>query len=391
MRLIYAFITLAFFQFSWSQTEWKHSEITYSDALVQAKEQNKPIFIMLYATWCPHCNLMKSTVFSDSKVIDFLNKNYICVWKDVEKEQGMKLKDRFQTKGLPTFLFLDADETLLYCTKGEKKTDAFMEDATNALNPKMQLPYLKKQFIADPSNPDKCMNYIQTLRKGFDRTVLSEPAHLYLETQRDQQLVSETNWRIISNGVTDIESREFQFVLKNKTAFEKATSPDRVEKKIINIVSELLEPYTETLDTVGYFKKRAIAKTIALQKTDSLIFSFDLTMAERSSNWGLYQRTTMEGTEKYVWNTNSKLIEIGQVYLKNINNESALKKSIEWEKRAIQLNNSSEGNLLLSLLYLKIKDKKSALKYAQDAKAIATQMRWSTKDADAIIKGLNAK
>ncbi|KVV15231.1 thioredoxin family protein [Flavobacterium sp. TAB 87] len=390
MRLIYTLFFLVLFQFSGAQNEWKHSEITYTDALIQSKKENKPIFIMLYATWCPHCNVMKSTVFSDPKVMDFLDKNYISVWKDIEKEEGRKLKEQYQTKGLPAFIFIDSDETVLYSIKGEIKTDFFMYEAKNALNPLLQLPYLEKQFLADPSNANKCLAYIQTLRKGADRARLSEPTHLYLATQTDQQLASETNWRIIANGVSDIESREFKYVLTHKKDFENATSPARVERKIINIVSELLEPQTTSLDSITYFKNRAIAKTITLQTIDSLIFSYDLTLAERSENWGLYKRTTLNDTQKYVWNIDSKLKEIGQVYLKEIEDVSALNKAIDWAQRAIELNYSSDGNLLLSRLYLKINDKKSAEAYAQNARDIAVEMDWSTKEADDLLKEIKA-
>ena len=391
MRFILSLLLFTFFQFSWSQNDWAPNEITYKDAVIQAQKENKPIFIMLYATWCPHCNKMKTTVFNDQKVLDFLNKNYICVWKNIEKEEGIAIKEKFNTSGLPIFLFIDAKETLLYAIKGELTTATFMLEAQNALNPKLQLPYLEKQFLSDPSNANKCLEYLMTLRKGTDRPNLSKPTHIYLETQSDKELVSETNWRIISNGVTDIQSREFQYVLNHKKDFEKVTSPIRVERKIINIVSELLEPYTLNLDSIGYFKDRAIAKTIHLQKTDSLIFSYDLTLAERSSNWGLYKKASLEGTEKYVWNTDSKLKEIAQVYLKEINDTNALKKAMDWTKRALDLNNTADGNLLLARLYWKIKDRKSAIEYAKNAKAIITEMGWNTKDVDALLQELNSK
>ena len=391
MRFIYTFLFCCFFQLSWSQTSFNPNEISYKEALVQSKKENKPVFIMLYATWCPHCNAMKSTVFSDQNVKDFMNAKYISVWKDIEKEDGKEIKAHYQTNGLPTFLFIDANETLLYSIKGEMKKEAFINEATNALNTKLQLPYLEKQFLNDPSNVNACLAYIQTLRKGAERNDLSKPTHLYLETQTDQQLLSETNWRVISNGVTDIQSREFQYVLNHKKDFEKITSPQRVDAKITNIVSELLQPYTVNLDSTAYFQKRAIAKTIKLQKIDSLIFSYDLLLAERTKNWSFYKKTTLEGTEKYVWNTENKLKEIGQVYWTEIKDIAALKKAIDWGKRAIELNNSADGNLLVGRLYAKIKDKKSALVYAKNAQAITKEMGWSTMDTDALLKELNTK
>jgi thioredoxin-related protein len=388
MRFIYLSLLILFIHTGNAQKQFVHDDITYKDALVKAKQENKPVFIMLYANWCPHCNAMKNSTFQDATVMAFLKENYICVWKDIEKEEGLALKTKFDTKSLPSFLIVDANETVLYNLKGEIKTADFLNEIKNALNPKMQLPYLESVFMADPSNANKCLAYLNTLRKGRERVDLSKATHTYLATQTDAQLLTEMNWRIIANGVSDIQSHEFQYVLQHQKEFGAVASADRVEKKIINIVTELLRPYTESLDTINYYKQREIAKTIHLQKTDSLIFSYDLTIAERSTNWGYYKKTTLDGTQKYVWNTPSILKEIGEVYLKNITDTESLKKSIEWVKRSLELNDSYDGNLLLSRLYIKIKDKKWALVYAKKAKAICKEMDWDSKDADALLAEL---
>ncbi|MCC9074336.1 thioredoxin family protein [Flavobacterium sp. F-65] len=388
MRFIYLSLLILFIHAGNAQNQFVHDDISYKDALVKAKQENKPVFVMLFATWCPHCNVMKNSTFQDATVMTFLESNYVCVWKDIDKPEGLALKTKFDTKSLPSFIIVDSNETILYNLKGEIKAAEFLNEIKNALNPKMQLPYLEKQFLADPSNANKCLAYLNTLRKGRERVDLSKATHTYLATQSDSQLLTEMNWRIIANGVSDIKSHEFQYVLQHQKEFGNVASPDRVEKKIINIVTELLRPYTESLDTVNYYKQREIAKSIRLQKTDSLIFSYDLTIAERSTNWKYYNKTALDGTQKYVWNTPSALKEIGQVYLKNITDVESLKKSIEWVKRSLEINDAYDGNLLLSRLYIKIKDKKSALVYAKKAKTICEEMGWDSKDADALLAEL---
>jgi len=375
-----------------SQNQFVPDDTPYKTALENAKTQGKPLFVMLYADWCPHCNQMKKEVFSDPVVMDFLKKNYVCAWKNVEKEEGIALKDKYNTKSLPTFLFIDpANETLLYALKGESKKADFMTEANYTLNPRMQLPYLEKQFLDDPSNSTKFFAYLNTLKKGKDRTDLSIPTHIYLNTQSDAQLVSELNWRVIANGVTDIKSREFQYVLNHQKDFAAVASQNRVDRKIESIVNELLRPYVDGLDTINYYKQREIAKSIRLQKTDSIVFKFDLTLAERTEKWQQYKKVTLEDTQKIVWNDASFLKEIGQVYLKHISDTESLKKSITWVKRSLELNDSYDGNLLIARLYNKIKDKKSALKYAKDAKEIGTEMGWSTKEVDDLLVELNKK
>ncbi|MHC0441913.1 thioredoxin family protein [Flavobacterium sp. 3-210] len=391
MRFLYIVVLFLSLQTVKSQNQFVPDDTLYKTALENAKKVGKPIFIMLYADWCPHCNQMKKEVFSDPNVMSFLKENYICIWKNIEKEEGMALKNKYNTKSLPTFLFLDANETLLYALKGEMKTPEFMTEVKYALNSRMQLPYLEKEFMSDPSNSDKFFAYLNTLKKGKDRTDLSPATHIYLNTQSDAQLISETNWRIIANGVTDINSREFQFVLKHQKEFAAVASQNRVDRKIESIVTELLRPYVDNLDTVNYYKQREVAKSIRLQKTDSLVFKFDLTLAERTEKWQFYKKTTLENTQKLVWNDASFLKDIGQTYLKHINDTESLKKSIFWVKHSLEINDSYDGNLLLARLYNKIKDKKMALQYAKDAKAICTEMTWNPKEVDTLLAELNTK
>ena len=391
MRFIYLFLLCISIQTVKSQNQFVPDDTPYKKALETAKTQGKPLFIMLYAEWCPHCNQMKKEVFSDPVVMDFLKENYVCIWKNIEKEEGLLLKNKYNTKSLPTFLFLDSDETLLYALKGEMKTAEFMTEVKYALNSRMQLPYLEKEFLSDPSNSTTFFAYLNALKKGKDRSELSIPTHIYLQTQSDAQLLSETNWRIIANGVTDINSREFQYVLKHQKEFAAVASQNRVDRKVESIVTELLRPLVDNLDTVNYYKQREVAKSIRLQKTDSLVFKFDLTLAERTEKWQFYKKVTLADTQKLVWSDASFLKDIGQTYLKHIKDTESLKKSIFWVKHSLELNDSYDGNLLVAKLYNKIKDKKSALQYANDAKVICTEMTWNTKEVDTLLAELNTK
>ncbi|WJS93729.1 thioredoxin family protein [Flavobacterium johnsoniae] len=391
MRFLFIAFLAVTFQTVISQNQFVPVDIPYKTALETAKKESKPLFVMLYADWCPHCNLMKSEVLSDSAVKDFLNKNFICTYKNIEKEEGIALKNKFKTKSLPTFLFLDSNENLIYALKGEMKKAEFLNELQYSLNPKMQLPYLEKEFMADPSNSDKFFTYLNTLKKGKDRTELSPATHIYLNTQSDKQLISELNWRVIANGVTDIKSREFQFVLQHQKEFAAVASQSRIDKKIENIVNELLRPLVDNLDTLSYYKQREIAKSIRLQKTDSLVFKYDLTLAERTEKWDFYKKVTLEDTQKLVWNDASFLKEIGNTYFKHINDTESLKKAIFWVNHSLELNDSYDGNLLEAKLYNKIKDKKKALEYAKKAKTIAKEMGWDSKETDILLAELNKK
>ncbi|UQD57180.1 thioredoxin family protein [Flavobacterium sp. K5-23] len=391
MRFLFLLLIFIFTQNGIAQTNLKFEESDYQSVLKQSKAEQKPIFIMLYANWCPHCTKMKKEVFTNPLVIDLLNKNYICTWQDVEKSEGIMLKNKFNTKSLPAFLFLDSNETVLYSLKGEYNLTNFILEIKNALDPKKGLPYLEKEFLLDPSNANKCLEFMTTLKKGKEREELSKTAHQYLATQTEDQLISEINWRVISNGVTDIKSREFQFVLQHQKEFEAITSPIRVERKITNIVTELLKPYTENLDTISYNKQRQIAKTIQIQKIDSLIFSYDMLIAERTENWSAYKNATIESVEKYIWDNPTLLKAVAQNYLKHIIAPNSLKEAVKWAKRSLELKDTYDGNILISKLYLKINDKNSAIKYARKSKDICVSMNWDLKEINQLFIELGIK
>jgi thioredoxin-related protein len=388
------FFLVATFLFSISsnaQKEVNFDSSGYHSVMNNARTEHKPVFYMLYATWCSHCNKMKSEVFKDSTVANFMNKNFICAWQDIEKGEGEFFKGAFGVKAYPTFLFLDENETLLYTFNSEKKIEDFLIEAKNALNPQMQLPYLEKQFNDDFSNGDKCLNYINILKKGSDRKVLNPIAQKYLATQSDAQLVSDTNWKIIANGVNDIESRPFQYVLQHQKEFESIASSKRIQKKIGNIIAELLQPYTVRADTLSYQKKRAICKSINLHLSDSLVLNYDLQVYEKAKNWSAYRKSAPEYVEKFVW-TNDKIIkDISNNYLLHTYDTAPLNQAIKWTKRANEILESTDGLILLSKLYQKINDPKNAILFAQKAKDRNKNFGFSTKEADDLLLQLGVK
>jgi thioredoxin-related protein len=382
-------IAILFFVHAASAQEETHFDENGSKAVfARAKAEHKPVFYLIYATWCPHCNKMKSEVFKDPAVAAFLNANFICASQDIEKGEGDYFKKKFKVNAFPTFLVFDQKSVLLYHFNGEYKSDAFVAEIKNALIPEKQLPYLAQQFEDNPGNAQKCLDFLVALKKGYERTELNPSAQKYLATQTDSQLVSEINWRIIANGVNDIESRPFQYVLRHQEAFAAVSSPKRVQKKIVNIVTELLEPYLEKPDTTGYFQKRPIAVSVKLQKTDSLIFRYDLAIAEKSKNWKAYNRTVSGSAEKFVWNDAKLLKDIAQHYLQQFTDIPTLQSAVRIAEHSSALNDSYETGIILAKLYQKTNDYKSAFTVAEKARKRNADLGFNTHEADELLAEL---
>jgi thioredoxin-related protein len=78
---------------------------SYEDGLAQAKAQKKKIYINFHADWCGYCHKMERETFKDSKVIAFLNTNYIPIRINSDKEKN--LARQYHVRGLPDNIFME--------------------------------------------------------------------------------------------------------------------------------------------------------------------------------------------------------------------------------------------------------------------------------------------
>ena len=380
--LIYTQVTL-------SQSAISFSETGLKPALEKAKTENKPVLLWCYATWCPHCKTMKAGVFIDQAVADYFNRTFICTSQDMEKGEGIELNKELKIISYPTFVFYDPTGTIIYRVEGELKSNVFIQEGKNALTQKKQLPYLKLQFEKDVSNSSNCFEYLRALKKGgLDvSTVINQ----YFATQSDKQLLSEVNWRIISNGVSDINSREMKFVISHQEEFSSITSPARVKRKLDYMVKELLNPLVETTDTANYLINRKLSAQIHSYSTDSLIFCFDLRILALTKNWNAYRNTCQQSTKAFAWNNRTQLNEIASNFLNNITDAKALSLAELWAQRSLALDEEYDTYLLCSKIYKKLNNTKDAIKMASKGRELSAKFGWEGVEAEKLLKELNGQ
>ena len=371
-----------------SQTQTLFLDKKYDETFALAKVEKKPLVIMFYATWCPHCNKMKNEIFTDNTVDAFYKKNFVCMAVDAMSTYGQELKTKFQYKfrvaNFPTFAFLDNEENLLYCTSGELKKDAFMLEGSDVLLPENQLPIIKDAYYKDPSNADKCLKYIIAIRKaGMNATAITQK---YLSTKTQDEKFTEPNWKIFANGINNFDTDEFKFVVKNKEAFSKVTSSTRVDKKIAFTISETLKPLVESVDTINYNKKRLVAEAFQIRKIDSLLYRFDIQILSQTSNWKKYQKITSDNVEKFSWNDSLLLYDICNTYFETVTDKKGLSQAAEWSKHLLSLGQSTDRYVVTTKLLIKLKDYKQALEFALKGKIWADNLGFKADEISTLLE-----
>jgi len=86
---------------------WK----SYDQGLAEAKSSSKPVCLVFYTQWCPHCtNYAK--VFHDPALVE-LSKKFVMIHIDKDKDAATSAKYAPDGDYIPRTFFLKSDGTLL--------------------------------------------------------------------------------------------------------------------------------------------------------------------------------------------------------------------------------------------------------------------------------------
>lgn len=111
-------------------------ENDWNEAVKKASAQKKYIFVDCYATWCGPCKMLKVRTFTNKKVADFFNKNFVNISIDMEAGQGPALAERWKLQAYPTLIIFDENAKPVLGTAGFMNPDDLMRFAEQALNGK---------------------------------------------------------------------------------------------------------------------------------------------------------------------------------------------------------------------------------------------------------------
>jgi len=87
--------------------DWNDSGIKwrgYEDGLAEAKKENKPVCLIFFTEWCPHCTRY-SGVFHDPKVVE-KSKSFVMIRLDKDKNTELSAKHKPDGEYIPRTYFL---------------------------------------------------------------------------------------------------------------------------------------------------------------------------------------------------------------------------------------------------------------------------------------------
>lgn len=107
---------------------------SWQDALMEAKRQNKPIYVDFYTTWCPPCRRMALEAFPNVAVGTKFNEHFINYQVNAEVGEGVTLAKRFAVQSYPTALYFIPTGEVVHRAIGYAGVNAMLKQADMILS-----------------------------------------------------------------------------------------------------------------------------------------------------------------------------------------------------------------------------------------------------------------
>lgn len=192
--------------------------ISFEEALVKAKEQNKLIFIDFYTVWCGPCKLMSNNIFTAPSVADLFNKEFVNLKIDAEKEGGVQLAKKYGVSAYPTLIFIDANGALMYKNVGAldvPKTIKMGQDALATTGNGQSLTSLKEQF-ASKQNDEKFLKlYFNKMIESGESPTQGIEAWLKIQKEIKEKDVAMMEFLIANNKYLIVDGKAAEILDAN--------------------------------------------------------------------------------------------------------------------------------------------------------------------------------
>ena len=273
---------------------------TWQEALNKAKAENKLIFMDCYTSWCGPCKMLAKEVFTDPDAAKFFNEHFVNVKVDMEKGEGVALKDKYGVHAYPTLNFINAQGELEHCLVGAPDLATLLKEAQLVLDGK-GLAALEKAYKEGNREPELITAYLEALGNA-DRSVEAENVCLeYFATLDKTKLSEKPYWDLFAKYINDVNSDIFTYVYENREALCQAIGEKEVRRKIAGVWRVGAYSFVTgqgedvVFDAKGF--KKYIKRLSKADVDDKFIIISDAKMgnAEKLGNWEEYVKL---GTER---------------------------------------------------------------------------------------------
>ena len=218
-------------------------DLSYEQALEQAKLENKLLFIDCYTEWCGPCKKMMNEVFPQKAAGDFFNPRFVSVKFDMEKGEGKELSKKFDVHAYPTFLIVRTDGTVQHKLTGSSDLEGFIERVQKGLEEENTLPYQHQLYAKGEMSKQQLLAYKECLSEANDKEKAAQIYNELLEQLSDSDKMQKEFWGIYEDRSCQIGTPLFNYLLSNLTSIRENVGAEKIDNYLFPKYQKALNDY----------------------------------------------------------------------------------------------------------------------------------------------------
>lgn len=340
----------------------------YHELLAMAKKENKLVFIDAYAAWCGPCKIMSKSVFTQKKVGDYYNQNFINAKIDMEKGEGRDIAKKFRVFSYPTYLFINGDGRLISMNRGYIEAENFI-----ALGKEVQSAFtdgdrLKTQFKNGELQDAEGLKKIIKMYAATDFPLSKMASEMYFKNKKDAFSQEDINYLIpFIKGKNDENFKYFETHKDEiiKVFPEKNYNAIREQVLVSEILMQHHNTQTETIDNE---EKTLTELTEILGETKAKeVFTRYQLMVYQNSNPSKFIDIALKYYEDKKHYNPKEIMQVSWIIGEKSNHQAALTTASQWMEEIVMKQETSENTYILAKLYSKLGKKTEAKMFAKVA------------------------
>lgn len=209
-------------------------------AINAAKQQNKLLFVEVYAPDCHICNSFKGT-FAQPQVGNLYNASFVNFQLDIRKPENQKALQQLKIviNATPTFLFFEPKSMKLVQAKafGEKENTIINVNSIGqkAANPAEQVINFATKFKGGERSFAFLLNYAQVARLTADTATNLKVVNELIKVMPSNQFVSQSALNIIQMVMMNNNNALFDYFVSHVAQYNRLADPSLVKMIYENI------------------------------------------------------------------------------------------------------------------------------------------------------------
>lgn len=352
----------------WGQTSIKFEDTDFQTILAKAKKDKKLIFLDAFAAWCGPCKMMEKNVFTDAKVADYYNNNFINARFDMEKGEGRTLAQTYFVRSYPTFLFINGDGEVVGQELGYIPSDEFLKIAEKYNKPGNAQGSLQERFDKGERNPEFLISFFKSAVK-INPLKAKQAAEAYFKAKTSQDFTND-EINMLFGSIQSNQDFNYQYIVNHKDVLTKYIGNDNYSQFLFRVnIGKIIQDASNV--EKGSFDDqlflRETSKYISAEEAQKALNIIKLNFFQTTQNWTSYETTALDVFKTGDGFSAEDLVTVCNFFNQHVSNKTSLQQAAMWAEKALMIEDSFRTNATVAQLYNKLGKKAEAKSFAESA------------------------